>query len=161
MPQFGETIPLSLKLFDGASNKFVRATLRDATGMQIVGSPALLSHVGEGQYTNSSFAMPNTDYVNVSYQVFDDAGLTTLSTLYSDGQERFELDVPDAELLALLLEIKSLLIGLTAGAKAGSDIKGTIRRVDSILAKIASGEKLTGVINQSTLIGIVEGDDEI
>lgn len=162
MPQVGELIPLSLKLPEAATDKFVKATLRNDAGAQIAGSPGTLTHVGEGQYTNNTFLMPaGTDYVNVAYQVFDDAGFTQPSALYSDAQERFELDIPDAEFLALLLEIKAMLTGLTASSSAASDVRGVIQKVDALLGVVIAGTNLTGVMNQPTVVGTIDDGEDV
>ena len=54
-----EIMPLSLLLPNGATNRFVQARLyNDATGTEIAGSPATLTHLSSGRYTNYSKAAP-------------------------------------------------------------------------------------------------------
>lgn len=156
MPQVGENLNLSMKLHDADATKFVRAVLRDNAGVLLPASPVVLTHIGEGQYTNNSVLMPNTQKVTASIQVFDDAAFTILSDNHWDGTQVFALDIPDSEFLALLLEIKSMLIGLTASSTSSADIVGVVRGVDKIIGKVVTGQKITGTVKQDMLRGIVE-----
>jgi hypothetical protein len=92
MPKLGEAIQLNLQLFDGATNKYVKAWLRNASGVAL-GTPTVsLSHIGEGLYSNDSVLMPDTSQVTAVYKVFDDAGFTTPSADHADALDIFELD---------------------------------------------------------------------
>lgn len=78
-----DIIPLVLQLFDNATNKFVRAVVRDSDDAAISGSPFSLAHEADGLYTNKTAVMPNKAFVSVQYLIYDDAGFTTLSSTHS------------------------------------------------------------------------------
>lgn len=92
MTRVGDQIPLQLQLFDGATGKFPRAVVKDASGAAISGSPFDLAHVANGHYSNLSAVMPSTPFVTIQYLVYSDAGHTTLDTGYSA-----ELDVQEQD----------------------------------------------------------------
>ena len=90
MPKVGTPIYLDLKLQDGNTGKFVRAFVRDVSGTPIAGSPALLTHIGEGRYINNSLIMPDTPEVKASYIVYDDALFAVESSIYVHGADIFK-----------------------------------------------------------------------
>lgn len=87
-----DIIPLVLQLFDNATNKFVRAVVRDNSGVQISGSPFTLAHQANGLYINGSALMPNKPFISVQYLVYDDAGFTTLSSTHSSTSIEIPLE---------------------------------------------------------------------
>lgn len=105
MPKVGDPIPLDHKLFDGNSGKFVRAYVRDFSGSAVAGSPATLSHIGEGRYINNSLVMPDSPLVKASYIVYDDALFTTESPIYTHGTDVFERRSLD-QIVDILQEIQ-------------------------------------------------------
>jgi DNA-binding protein len=92
MIRVGAQIPIQLQLFDGATGKFPRANVRDATGAAISGSPFDLTHIADGQYANTAAVMPNTPFVTVQMIVYSDAGRTIVDTGYSYAIDTFTLD---------------------------------------------------------------------
>ena len=87
-----DIIPLVLQLFDNATNKFVRAVVRDNSDAEISGSPFTLVHEANGLYTNSTALMPNKPFVSVQYLVYDDAGFTTFSSTHSSTSIEIPLE---------------------------------------------------------------------
>jgi hypothetical protein len=77
--QVGDALPLSVQLAASATTKHVRAVVKNDAGAQIAGSPAVLAHVGLGQYTNYTLVMPNTKFVTVQYIIYDDSLFTVIS----------------------------------------------------------------------------------
>lgn len=91
MPILGDAIPVAIQLYDGDASLFVKATIRDATGT-IIGSILNVPAVGSnGQYQTEGPAMPDTPFVTVEYQVFQDAGFTQPATTYSNSLDTWEL----------------------------------------------------------------------
>lgn len=87
----GDTVPLVLQLFDGATNKYVRATVTNQAGTAVSGSPFTLTHQALGKYVNSSLVMPSgVSFIVAHYRVFDDAGFSTISS-YADTADVFNL----------------------------------------------------------------------
>lgn len=70
--QLRQAIPLYAQLIDCATNKYVKAVVRDQWNNHIHGSPVVLESVGNGMYSNSRLQMPNTDFVTVQYFVYTD-----------------------------------------------------------------------------------------
>lgn len=122
----GDNIPLSLQLYDGATNKYVRAIIKDPTDVQLAGSPASLSHIGEGMYKNSALVMPLKDYLTVTYKVFQDALFTIPDTNYSETDELVTLLVPVAELIEILEKIDQILSEGVVAKGVGFDLVGEI-----------------------------------
>lgn len=130
MPNVGDALILSLQLFDGATNKYPRARVYDASGAEIAGSPVALSHVAGGLYRNGSLVMPDSAQVEAQYKVYDDAGFTTPSATHSDA-----LDV----ILKTDVAPDSLVI---------SD--------DDLVGVVSSEDSLSGSVSTDDLIGKVE-----
>lgn len=95
MAYAGEILPVTFKLFDTNNAVFVKATVKTDAGVGLSGSPANLPNVGNGRYQTSSFRMPSgVNYVTVDYQVFNDSGFNTPSTVYANGTDQFALQLP-------------------------------------------------------------------
>jgi hypothetical protein len=90
MPTVGAAIQLNLQLFDGATDKYVRAYLKDASGNNLAASPVNLAHVGNGLYSDDSVLMPDTAQVTATYRVFTDSGYSSASADHSDALDVFE-----------------------------------------------------------------------
>ena len=91
MPRFGESIRLNLQLWDGATNKYVRAYLYNSSGASI--GTVDLEHVANGLYSDSSVVMPMTDQVRAVYRVFSDSAHTVESVRHSDALEVFDFEL--------------------------------------------------------------------
>lgn len=129
MPNVGDSIVLSLQLFDGATNKYPRARVFDADGSEISGSPVALTHVAGGLYRNAALTMPDSAQVEAQYKVYDDAGFTTPSTTHSDALDViYKTDVaPD-----------SLVI-------SDDDLVGVVSSEDSLSGSVSTDD-LTGKV---------------
>lgn len=185
MPKFGEPVVLTLQLFDGAIDKFVRAIVRDPTGTEIGSSPVAMPHVGNGRYEDASVSMPVVDYLNVTYKVFKDALFTQPSLDHSDADDRFTLEVPDSDILALLNEIKTntetiinkvnellgqriflepQLIGKVKdveikGLISDDEVKGLVKDVEQLTASVNDVNELIGKVSLDKLTGKVTCDE--
>ncbi len=164
MPKVGETLALSVQLFDGDETKFVRAILEDASGAALPSSPVTLSHVSSGRYENSSITMPSTAYVAATYEVYDDAAFTTLSDVHSFAIDTFPLEIPFTEILDALDAITDLLndikmVGLSVIGQM--DITATIEDAQNITAKIDDATVITAKItDDETLQGDIDSDSQ-
>ncbi len=81
----GDPIPLNLQLFDGKTDRVVKATLVNQAGATIAAN-VVLTHSGLGLYQSNSQTMPEADYVAVTYIVYDVDG-TTEDTSYNRSQD--------------------------------------------------------------------------
>lgn len=80
----GEKIPLTLQLFDGATDKYARAIIRNSAGVALDESPVDLNHVGDGLYVDTAITitMPASIFITITYITYDDAEYTTPSSIH-------------------------------------------------------------------------------
>jgi len=76
--QIGDKVPAQIQLFDGATNKYVRAWVRDANNVLVGGAPINLTHISNGLYSNLSLSVPPTYFLTIQYIVYEDSGYTTI-----------------------------------------------------------------------------------
>jgi hypothetical protein len=95
MPRLGQPIFLNLQLFDGVSNKYVKAHVMDSAGVDLAGSPLNCPHLAHGLYTDESLSMPFSLQVKAVYKVYIDPGFTIPSDEHSDAIDVFDLDKID------------------------------------------------------------------
>ena len=146
----GDSVPLSLQLFDSDETKFVRAIVRDQTGAAVAGSPQSMPHQTDGRYENFDLLMPaNTSVLLVSYQVFNDSGFTTKSPDHSDTADDFGLLVIDQDLIDKLIEIRDLLDQVISSgiSVVGANLFGTINDDQEFVAEIAFQQTAQGEID--------------
>lgn len=89
--KIGQRIPISIQLFDGATDKFVKASIIKADGSAISGSPFNVPHVSGGLYSLNTQSMPNTEYISVQYKIYNDDEFTVPSEDHSDTLDVFSL----------------------------------------------------------------------
>lgn len=159
----GDPIPLSCQLFDGATNKYIQATVLDPDGIAITGSPVTLTHQGGGKYTDDSLTMPtDKDFVDATFKVYDDAALTVLSDQHSDSTEIYQLAVPVAELIEVLDKIKEILENGVIARGIFSDLVAHVDD-DSIVAHITEEDEIVVQIpDDNTIVAeVVEPEDVV
>jgi len=146
MPRLGEKIHLNLQLFDGQTGLFVIAHVLDEFGTELPGSPAILTHLSFGLYTNDSFNMPFTQEVKAVYKVYLDAGHIVGSPEHSDAIDVFPLEESD--------------IGVDLiGTVEDSEISGTVEGMIDLGGSIFGDILLPGTIEQDVVLdGSVEED---
>lgn len=88
MAHNARSVPVALQLWDKATSKHVKATVRLPSG--IAAASLELPHVGDGYYCTDQVPFPSVDFVTVFYQVFDDAALSTLSQDHGEAFEVFQ-----------------------------------------------------------------------
>lgn len=96
---------LSLQLYDGEASlpKVVKCVLRDKLGA-VLGSEVILSHVGDGEFKESSTLMPANDIVTAHFTVYNVDGIT-VDTKYSIAKDLYLRDYT-AEIVATNLDAK-------------------------------------------------------
>jgi len=157
VPFPGETLHLTLQLFDGAFDMFVRASLFDSLGNELPFSPVTLTHVELGLYTNDTLKMPFTPEVRVVYEVFSDPGYTIHSQIHCDAVDTFELQTLD---LASDLD-GTIETSETAGTVDGSPtLDGSIFGDIVIPGSIDDDVTLIGSIQDDEVASTVIGDEE-
>jgi len=155
MPNLGDPIPVACQLFDGATNKFVQARLRDVTGADLPGSPAMAPHTQSGLYVNPSFLMPPIAIVIVTFRIFDDVLLTMPSRRHTDAIDIFELtELPP-------VAPPDLSAGLKGVLEVGETLVGRWDEGEIAAGDLPSDTVLSGrVIDDSPVLkGLIEGDD--
>lgn len=89
MPFVGEPITLSHQLPTGNNDRFVRATVFTPAGA--VFATITLTNIGLGKYTDGSLVYPAAHaYLEVTYEVFLNAGLTQPDPVHLNGTSKFE-----------------------------------------------------------------------
>lgn len=107
--QVGDPIDLSLQLFSGATDKFVRAWLYGLDDAVLNGGdPIVLAHVARGLYTDSSFLMPDTRVVKAQYEVYQDEDFTIPSDVDGPAMDFFKKDVVAPLVASLIEEIRAV-----------------------------------------------------
>lgn len=158
--RLGDPIPVYLQLHTGDTVKFVRAHLRDASGTPLGGSPASLPHVANGMYVNLSFSMPNTPFVTITYEVFDDAGFTVPSSFDGDGEDSYVFDASDvgggggtaSSALACRIGGRLREPGRFVGLLPDPRIIGLVRN-EARVAGLLSSVTIVGKVVQETIEG--------
>jgi len=87
--KLGEIIPLTNNGFDGATNIFPRAVVRDDSNAVIATED--LPHIGDGLFRSTAVAMPATTFVYVLHRVYTDATYTVLDENYAELTDVFLL----------------------------------------------------------------------
>jgi len=166
MPKQGDPIPITVQLALGETDRFIRAVLRDQNGIGILGSPVVLTHVGEGTYKDMSVSMPGTRFVTASYKSFLDSGLSISDDSFME-MERFDLEqaIPPAGTVILSpVNLTGRMRADQLSATMGSDqlkgsmptaeLTGTIEE-DSVSAEAADNE-LSAAMSQNRLTETTE-----
>ena len=172
MPFAGEILPLSFQLLDGDSSKYARAILTDETGTPLAGSPVSLPHIGGGKYSSDAVLMPvGVEYVEATYQSFDDALFTVPDPDHLLGTDVFRLEIPDQVIVDKLNQIIAKLEGIALPGAAIdavlvqnkiSDViddakmaKALIER-DNIKGIVENDPTLNGCVNQNQITGVID-----
>lgn len=165
MPNVGDTIALSNQLFDSDTTKFVRASLRDDAGVALGASPVSLTHDANGNYTNSTVVFPaGTDYISVTYEVFDDALFTISSPDHSSSIDTFDLEIPATAILDCLTAIKAAIAALQLvvdGIAQVGDILAIVSDDEALIAKIDDLGIVAKVADEDTQQSVVATDEPI
>jgi len=144
----GERIPLFLLLENRATDRVVKATIKNAFAVEIVGSPVNVPHLAVGEHFDESLAMPNTKHIVVTYDVFDGPGFTNPSQDLLPEVERFDLD----ELATAVDQL------LTAARQA--DLEGTVEDTDAVVATVEDTEGLDAEVTDTEKIEATVEDTE-
>lgn len=83
---------IAAHLEDNIAGKFVRATVKDSSGVEIVGSPVSLTDLGAGVYLDQTLIKKRGTFMAI-IEVFDDAGFTLPNQDFEVGVETF-IDPP-------------------------------------------------------------------
>jgi len=127
----GQKIPAAYKLPDEDSTKFIKASIyeNDST-THITGSPLTLTNLGNGRYEDDSLTFPSVlDSVSIDYEVFNEVGLTTKSSVHGGGMDKYT----KLDLNQVIVLLNSLL------ASAPGDVIAKIEDAIEVIAKIEQG----------------------
>lgn len=94
MTALGDPLPLQIKATDGNVALFPRATVFDGVGAPVAVRD--LTHLGQGLYRDLTFTPTAVGVFAASYQVFADAGHTTLAD-YEQASDLFAVELRDEE----------------------------------------------------------------
>lgn len=108
----GQPLRLKFMTFPADNSLFVRAFLFDEN-MASIGSPINLTSVGNGCYTENSFAMTSNPEIVAKYKAYEDAAFTIDACEYPGASDIFELDdllptqLPDSVDISAQMEVAS------------------------------------------------------
>jgi len=125
MLEVGDTVPLVYNHPRRATARYVKATVWNAAGTEVSGSPFTLTHVANGLYRNLSLTMPNTTFLTIQYESFTDSGFTT----------------PDASVGT----VDATIYKQVAASGGGSEISDAA--FEKIIGVI-SGDEITGTVQE-------------
>ena len=83
----GSTVPIELLIADGATDQYPRALVYDQDSLLL--TTIDLSHDNEGNYSGTSYVMPDKLFVKVVYVVYSDSGHTIENIKYERELEVF------------------------------------------------------------------------
>jgi hypothetical protein len=136
--KYGDVIPCALKLYDGATDKYVKATIRGDDGIEISGSPLSCAHLSAGLYQNYSLTMPSgTDFITIEYKVYTDSGFLTAATGYGDAMDSITLYTPTT--------LGTIIAGELSGVIVDEELNGFVDLETELYGQV-SGEELIGQI---------------
>lgn len=88
----GDSLPLSLLLFDGDEGKFPSAHVYKEDFTPVAGSPFPLSHLAHGLYKNTSAQAPaSAKVLTAVYVVYDNPERTQVSETHTRSEDKFVL----------------------------------------------------------------------
>lgn len=157
MARYNQPIFLHVWLEDGRTDKFVKAIVRDVSGVEVSGSPAMLSHIGEGLYTNSTDVIypVGTTSVTATYEVFEDVLLTMRSfDYYIDGDVYYldyDIKIED-DLLKIFNDLEILISSIH------TDLIGEIDDMTCLIGEVSEDIIVGEVIDGSDLVGEIDDD---
>lgn len=143
MAKIGDTIPVSVQLFDNDTTKFVNVLVRDATGAHLTGSPKTIAHIGGGLYEDTTFLMPNTSHVSVVYKIYDDVGLTTPSAIHGSSNDIIPLTIDNDVLLAIQNLLAKLITAETVNVVPEEVVSVTVEAQDEVAVDVTPQETVT------------------
>jgi len=88
MVQVGAAIPLVLQLFDGSTDRVVKANLFNPDGSLYL-DDIILESSGLGMYQNNETLMPDVEYLACTYIVYEPGGVTPDEN-YENASDTFE-----------------------------------------------------------------------
>lgn len=143
----GDPIPLSYQTFDGSTDQFVRAFLRDINNAFLPGSPVDMTPGSGGLYEDESVSFPQTDYASVQYVCYEDSGYTTISPDQSAALDEFILNGATPDVPAGNFSATALVGVLDSDACENNGIedeivKGADRQLTIRLVRDDNGEPL-------------------
>lgn len=105
LAEVNQSTGIGLKLFDGATDQFPRARVYNAAGTEQTAapfnSPIALTHRANGFYSASVTPDAEGEFF-VIFQVYSDAGFTTLNKKYEEVMEEISVRSVDQDLATLL-----------------------------------------------------------
>ena len=97
--KIGQTMELNCQLFDGATNKFVKAFLFNSAGTQY--DSVDLTSLGLGLYRDSSKIFNDPTEVTVTFIVYSDSGYSVIDTDYTYAYDSFKATVSNTNGLGI------------------------------------------------------------
>lgn len=153
---------LGLQLPDQNTAQFCRARVRDSANSNVSGSPFTLSQVANGLYTSNSWTPTVEGIYSIVYEVYSDAGFTSISSVYGWLEDNIAVRSIDQDLATLIGRLTSgratnldnldatvssrnstahfdAIIGTPAGASVSADILSIKTDTTTLTGRLTSG----------------------
>ncbi len=124
----GDPLPVAVQLYDGATNKFVRAWIRDQGGALVGASPYAVPHLAGGLYELTGLFMPLAEFVTIQFKIYDDAGFTTPSTQHSDALDIF----------GRAQDTSPKVTGILDGTVEATELEGDVAAAQNLTGEVES-----------------------
>lgn len=160
MPLVGEDFPISVVLENKEDSLFVRAYLRDADDNPLPYSPLSLPNLGNGLYLAKK-PYPDTDYVSVVYECFEDSFFVTPAPYFSGG-ETFTREVETVNEIAtnqIITEINEYTKD-QMNRLAFADVNAEVDQDQEISVTLEQNE-VTVVVETSEISVMAESGNEV
>jgi len=149
--QVNQIVPLlaTLEYLDGET-VFVRATIKDKDNTVL--AQMALTDVGGGEFSLSSYLMPDLPLIKVRYEAFSDAGFTTPTAppFRPDDESYSRLEIAQTQAVKT-----DHLVGLIRGVR----LFGKVNFEQNTLIGIVTDIKLSGIIAPTPrLFGLVTNE---
>tara|TARA_Y100000310_G_scaffold243676_1_gene248246 strand:- start:19285 stop:19665 length:381 start_codon:yes stop_codon:yes gene_type:complete len=105
--QLTQSLPIIGTLFDGKTDRFLRARVYDAAFNEVAGSPFSMPHLSNGTYINQSFIPSVIGNFTAIVEVYTDAAFTLLDEDYQKGKEIFLVSERVAKQNEILTDIET------------------------------------------------------
>ena len=160
MPRIGDIVPIKCQLYDGDQTVYVLAIILDDAQNPVGASPYAVPHLTSGLYALNNIVMPDTEYLTVTFKVYEDAVFSSPSTKHGDTVDIFFKEEADPEVILKLDQIIALLNTITTGATVvGNQIVGEVNDVNLLVGTVEE-DYVSGTIDGTNeLVGIIEDND--
>lgn len=158
MSQAFDPLVLDTTLWNFATDKFVKATLR-ADGIEMPVSPVNVPHIANGIYVLydplNIFFPDNINHVSIVYSVYHDAAFTQRSLVHAPDSEHYTKDNPIPGGDPNLIKKINQLIDIVTSHDVNSQVVGVIEDDVILVGTVMPDDAIGAVFDDVVLTGFV------